>query len=278
MTAPVSMTPARRVVMALGLPVVLALIGLMSYNAVALADQAGYQVHVSVPARAGQTRITIDNADATLRPGPGPGDQISLSGTLRGSLARPSFSWRSAASGLTLHSRCWAWAGFCSLAYDIAAPAGLPLTVSDGSGNLNVGGFGGHVTLSAGSGDLDASRLAGTISLSDGSGDIKASGLDGSVELSNGSGNIVINGLAATDVVGDDGSGNITLTFTKVPRRVDVTDASGDITLVLPHGSAYYHVEASSESGITSVSVNRRLSSPYVIIANNGSGNITISY
>jgi Putative adhesin len=71
---------------------------------------------------------------------------------------------------------------------------------------------------------------------------------------------------------------NITLTFTRVPRRVDVADASGDITLVLPRGPTYYHVEASSESGITSVSVNRRQSSSYVIIASNGSGDITIRY
>ena len=277
MAAPLPMTPVRWVTLALGLPVALALIGWSSFTAIALADQASYRVHVSSPASGGQARVKIDNADATVRPGLG--DRISVSGTLRGSLSRPTFAWRSDVSGLTLDSHCWSWAGTCSLAYNIAAPAGLPLTVSDGSGNLNVSGFGGHITLSAGSGGLDASRLAGTISLSNGSGDITASGLDGgSVELSNGSGNIVINGLAATDVVGDDGSGNITLTFTKIPRRVDVTDASGDITLVLPRGPAYYHVEASSESGNASVSVNRRLSSSYVIIASSGSGNVTVTY
>ena len=276
MTAPLPVTRARRVVLTVGLPVVLALIAFMSYNAVALSDRATYRVHVSVPARGGQTRVTIDNASATVRPGSG--DQISLSGTLQGSLARPSFSWRSAASGLMLHSRCWAWAGFCSLEYDIAVPAGLPLAVSDGSGALNASGFGGHVTLSSGGGDITASRLSGAIELASGGGDITASGLDGSVRLSDGAGNIVVTGLAATDVVGDDGSGNITLTFTKVPRQVSVTDESGDITLVLPRGPTYYHVETSSESGNTSVSVNHRLSSPYVIIASNGSGNITISY
>lgn len=277
MTAPLPMTSVRWVTLALGLPVALALIGLSSLTAVALADQARYRVHVSAPASGGQARVMINNADVTVRPGPG--DRISVSGTLRGSLSPPTFAWRSDASGLTLDSHCWSWAGTCSLAYDIAAPAGLPLMLSDGSGNLNVSGFAGHVTLSAGSGDLDASRLAGTISLTNGSGDITASGLDGgSVELSNGSGDIVINGLAATDVAGDDGSGNITLTFTKIPRRVDVTEASGNITLVLPRGPTYYHVEASSESGSTSVSVNRRPSSPYVITASSGSGNVTISY
>jgi hypothetical protein len=269
------MTRARQVVLAVGLPVVLALIGAGSYSAVALADQASYRVHLSVPAGRGQARVTIDNADATVRPGSG--DQISVSGTLSGSLARPSFSWRPTASGLSLHSRCWAWAGFCSLEYDITAPAGLPLTVSDGSGNLNASGFGGRITLSAGSGTLSASGLTGTISLSNGSGDITASGLDGgSVQLSDGSGDIAISDLAATDVAGDNGSGNITLTFTKVPKRVDVTDESGDILLVLPPGSTAYRVDAHSASGNTSVSVRTSHSSPYVITASDGSGDITI--
>lgn len=277
MTAHLSMTPARWAVLALGLPVVLALIGVMSYNFVALADQAGYRVHVSVSAGRGQTRVTIDNADATIRPVSG--DQISLSGTLRGSLARPSFSSRSTASGLALHSRCWAWAGFCSLDYDITAPAGLPLTVSDGSGSLNVSGFRGHVTLSDGSGDIGASGLAGTISLRSGSGDITASALDGDgLRLSDGSGDVFVSGLAVADVAGYDGSGDLTLTFTKAPRQVNVTDGSGDIRLVLPRGPARYHVEASSQSGSSNVSVKQARSSPYVIIASNGSGNVTVTY
>jgi hypothetical protein len=277
MAAPLSMNPARWVVLALGLPLVLVLIAFMSYNAVALADQAGYRVHVSVPAGRGQARVTMDNADATVRPGSG--DQILVSGTLRGSLALPSFSWRSGPSGLILRSECWAVAGFCSLKYDITAPASLPLTVFEGSGDLNVSGFGGHVTLSDGSGDLGASGLTGTISLSDGSGDISASALNGDgVRLSDGSGDIFVSGLAATDIVGNDGSGDLTLTLTKVPRQVDVTDGSGDITLVLPQGPTSYHVEASSRSGSTSVTVKQALSSPNVIIASSGSGNVTVTY
>ena len=277
MAAPLPMTRARRLVLALGLPVVLALIAAVSYNAVALADQAGYRVHVSALAGRGQSRVTIDNADATVRPGPG--DKISLSGDLRGSLAPPSFSSRSGASGLILHSQCWAWAGFCSLKYDITAPAGLPLTVFDGSGDLNASGFRGHVALSDGSGDVGASDLSGTISLSTGSGDINASALNGDgLQLSDGSGDIVVSGIAATDIAGNDGSGDLTLTFTKVPRHVDVTDGSGDVTLVLPQGPVSYHVKASSQSGSTNVTVRQALSSPYVIIARSGSGDVTVTY
>lgn len=270
----VPMTPARRVVLAVGLPFALALIGWASFTAVALADVASYRVRVSVPASGGQTRIMIDNADAIVRPGAG--GRVSVNGTLRGSLGRPAFGWRSSAAGLTLHSRCWSWAGWCSLGYSVTAPAALPLAVTDGAGDLNASGFSGHVTLSSGGGDITASRLSGAIELSDGSGDITASGLDGSVRLSDGSGNIDVTGLAAADVVGDDGSGNITLTFTRVPRRVTVTSESGDITLVLPPGPSY-RVDAHTSSGNTSVSVKTGPSSPYVIVASDGSGNITIA-
>ncbi len=236
-----------------------------------------YRVHLNVPARGGQTRVMIDNADATVRPGAG--QRIWMSGILRGSLARPAFTWRSTAVGLTLDSGCSIPTGSCALDYDITAPAGLPLAVTDGSGNLNAAGFGGQVTLSDGSGDLSASRLAGSISLSDGSGDITASGLNGErVKVSDGSGDIVVTGLAGTDVAGNNASGDITLTFTKVPKRVDISDGSGDITLVLPRGPTYYQVDANSSSGAASVSVNRRQSSPYVIIASDGSGDINISY
>ncbi len=296
MSASLPLTPGRRAALLLGVPVALAIIGWSAFTAVALADQVSYRVHLSVPVTGRQVRVTIGDADAVIRPGSG--RQIRVSGTLRGSLARPTFGWRLTAAGLARDSRCWAWAGSCSLGYTITVPAGLPVAVSDGSGDLTARGFSGHVTLSDGSGNLGASRLAGTISLSDGSGDITASSLNGGdvqlsngsgnitvsglrgggVRLSNGSGNIDVAGLASTDVVGTGGSGNITLTFTKVPRRVNVTDQSGDITLVLPRGPAYYQVNARSSSGQTSVGVKTRPSTPYVITARDGSGNVSISY
>ncbi len=277
MSASLPLTPGRRAALLLGVPVALAIIGWSAFTAVALADQVSYRVHLSVPVTGRQVRVTIGDADAVIRPGSG--RQIRVSGTLRGSLARPTFGWRLTAAGLALDSRCWAWAGSCSLGYTITAPAGLPVAVFNGSGDLTARGFSGHVTLSDGSGNLGASRLVGTISLSDGSGDITASSLNGGdVRLSNGSGNIDVAGLASTDVVGTGGSGNITLTFTKVPRRVNVTDQSGDITLVLPRGPAYYQVNARSSSGQTSVGVKTRPSTPYVITARDGSGNVSISY
>jgi hypothetical protein len=276
-TATIPMTPTRRTILVLGVPVALALIGWTAFTTVALADQVGYRVHVSVPASGRSVGVSVGNADATVRPGAG--SRYSVSGTLRGSLARPTFAWRSTAAGLTLDSSCPMPAGSCSAGYDIAVPGGLPVTVTGVSGDLNASGFRGGVTLTDSSGDLDASGLAGAISLADGSGDITASGLNGeSVRLGDSSGDIVVTGLAGTDVTGTDGSGDITLTFTTVPQRVDVTDSSGDITLVLPRGPASYQVSASSVSGDVTDAVKESPSSRHVIIASDGSGDVTIAY
>jgi hypothetical protein len=216
------MTPARRVILILGVPIALALLAAFAYNAVAQTFRVGYHVHVSVPPGGQQARVSIDNADATVRPGAG--SRIVVDGTLLGSLRGPAFGWRPASAGLVLHSSCFlGFIGSCTMAYDISVPSGLPVAVTDATGNLTVSGFSGPVTLS-------------------------------------------------------DGSGDITLTFTEVPTRVDVTDGSGDITLILPRGSTAYRVRARSASGDVSDSVKTSSSSPNVIIASDGSGDVSIGY
>jgi Putative adhesin len=216
------MTPARRVTLILGVPVAFAFLLAAAYNAVTQTYQVGYHVHVSAPPGGQRARVSIDNADAIVRPGAD--SRIVVDGTLRGSLRRPAFSWRPAAAGLVLHSSCLlGFTGQCTMAYEVSVPRGLPVTVTDATGNLTVSGFSGQVTLS-------------------------------------------------------DGSGDITLTFTKTPERVDVTDGSGDITLILPRGSTAYQVRARSASGDVSDALKTSPSSPNVIIASDGSGDVSIGY
>ena len=298
MSVPLPMTPARRAVLALGVPIVLAVIvigaaGWASGAVTIFTRQVTNRVALSVPVKGGHVSVTADNADVTF--GTGTGNQIRVRGTLRGSLVRPTFSWRSTAAGLVLHSQCRVPAGVCSLRYAITAPARLPVAVTDSSGGLNASGLRGTVTLSDSSGDLGASGLAGNIRLHDSSGGITASGLTGNIRLDNSSGditasgltgdlrfqddsgNVVVNGLAGIDVVGRNSSGDITLTFTKIPRRVQVTDSSGNITLVLPPGSTAYDVIPSNSSGNTAVAVPRSSSSKHVIIVTDQSGDITVT-
>jgi hypothetical protein len=289
------MTLARCVALVVGVPAALAVIGWAAFTAVALSDQVSYRVHVSAPVTGRRVSVSIGGADATFLPGSG--RRILVNAALRGSLARPSFTWRSTAAGLALNSACPPMlVGTCSLSYVITAPGHLPVAVSDASGDLTAAGLSGRVTLSDGSGNLNAAGLSGTLSLAERSGDLDASGLSGAawlsdysgditvsglrggvVRLASNSGEIVVTGLAGTDVHGRNVSGDITLTFSQVPRQVDVTDDSGNVTLVLPPGATRYHVVARDGSGNSTVSVPQSRSSPYTITATDGSGNINIS-
>ena len=195
------------------------------------------------------------NGDLTVQTGSGP--QIEVQGQLSGSFVRPSFSHRSTADGLSLNPECRV-PGNCSLNLGIFAPAGLPVSVSDSFGELDASGLRGTVALSDNTGDLTASRLTGDLHLSDSFGTLTASGLAGSIRL-------------------DNNSGDISLTFSKVPRQVNVTDSFGSITLVLSAGSATYRVATRNSFGSTTVSVPRSPTAGNVITASNNSGDITIT-
>ena len=123
MTSPMPMTRGRRVALVLGLPVALALIGALAFNALALADEVSYHVHRSFAAGAGPVRVSVDQADAAYRPGPGA--RIGVTGTLRGSLARPTFTWQATAGSLALHTQCRVPTGNCSEAFGITVPLTL---------------------------------------------------------------------------------------------------------------------------------------------------------
>ncbi len=153
LAASMPMRPARRVILILGVPVAFALLLAFAYNAVTQTYQVEYHVHISAPPGDQQARVSIDNADAIVRPGAD--SRIVVDGTLRGSLRRPAFSWRPAAAGLVLHSSCLlGFTGSCTMAYDVSMPRGLRVAVTDATGNLTVSGFSGQVTLSDGSGDV----------------------------------------------------------------------------------------------------------------------------
>src|ERR1022692_3928698 len=199
------MTPARRAILVLGALIVIGAAGWASGAVTIFTRQVTNRVALSVPVKGGHVSVTVGNADVTL--GSGTGDRIRVRGTLRGSLVRPTFSWRSTSAGLVLHSQCRVAGGVCSLRYAITAPARRPVAVTDSSANLNASGMRGTVTLSDSSGDLGASGLAGNIRLEDGSGNINAYGLTGGIRLDNSSGDITVSGLAG-DLRFQDDSGN----------------------------------------------------------------------
>jgi len=286
-------------VLAIGVPIALLAIalGVRSWTNRAVIylenqDEVGYSVALSVPASGGHVRMAIANANVTLSTSNS--SRIAVRGTLRSSFAKPTFSHQVTAAGLTLSAQCRQPIGNCSLNLAITVPTGLPVAVADSFGNLDARGLRGTIALSDDSADLSAASLSGNIRLTDTFGDLTASGLTGTIRLDNNSGNIsatgltgdtrlqdsfgdiVVTGLAAADVVASDQSGDITLRFTKVPSRVEVTDSFGNITLVMPPGHTAYQVDAHTSFGSRIISVPQAQTAPDVITVTDNSGDITI--
>jgi hypothetical protein len=77
-------------------------------------------------------------------------------------------------------------------------------------------------------------------------------------------------------VSADTGGGDIEIAFTQVPRDVRVATGGGNVTIVVPPGTAQYHVSASTGGGNVSDTVPLSTSSPNGITATSGGGDITI--
>jgi hypothetical protein len=258
MTTPLPMTRGRRLALGIGVPLALILIGWTAVNEVAFAGIGSNPVRLDVPVHSGALRLGVGSADVRFTQAAG--EQIRLTGKATYSIVRPTLTWKTSPAGVTLYPDCRFPTGVCGFALTAVLPAGLPLTIGDGDGNMTLQGLSGRVTASDNSGNILGSALSGTADLQAGSGDIR------------------IGGLTSADVTASDNSGNVTLTFAKVPDRVVVSAGSGDVTLVLPPGPTLYHITAIASDGTSATHhVPASSASRHVIHVTDGSGNISIT-
>ena len=276
MTGSLPMTPGRWVALVIGVPLALLVIGWTALTAVAFTGLGSSRVNLAVPVHGRTAAVSVDEGDITA--GPGPAGEVRVHGTLHYSIARPKLHWQRSRSTIALHARCQLPTGICSFDYAVTVPRVARSRVSTGSGNLTASGLAGTITLGADSGDVKATRISGNVTISDHSGGITVTSLAGARALiTNDSGDITGQAVSSQILTAQNQSGNIRVVFTKVPQRVQISDSSGDITLVLPPGPTTYRVSASTSSGSTSINVPQSLTSPHVISATDRSGNITIT-
>lgn len=95
----------------------------------------------------------------------------------------------------------------------ITVPAGIPIEISDGSGDIVARGVG-PVKISDGSGGIDLQGITGSVDVEDGSGEIAIKGVDGDVKITDGSGGISVSNVTGNLNIPADGSGSL------VARRV----------------------------------------------------------
>lgn len=275
MRTPLQMTTGRRIALAVGAPIAIAIIGWLALTEVAWAGQGSYPVSLRIPMHGQTASFAIDSGQ--LQVGPGAPNMLRLTGTARYSLVRSKVTWRFTPSGAFVGSRCQFPTGVCSFDSRVAIPANSRAVIHDGSGDVTVQRLTGAVSISDDSGSIIATALSGGVRISDSSGDISGSSLGGpQVVIDDQSGGINIVRLTSTNVSASNDSGDITLVFSKVPDAVHVIDSSGNVTVVLPRGNTAYNVTASTASGQRTVSVPTNPSSPHVITVSNDSGDVTI--
>ncbi len=244
------MTPARRVALAICVPVVLAAIGWGVFSLIASAGTGHYSFSMPLAVSGGKLTADFPGSNVTVVPGEG----ARLAGTVSYSLARP----RLTVNGGKVSYPCAVPAGECGMTATVTVPpSATSVKVSTGGGALTLTReIIANVTLTTSGSNLTANGLTGTANLDSGSGDISASG------------------ITASDMTANSHGGNVRLTFTKTPRHVQITSGSGAVSIVLPHGSYDFRMNADG-GGISTPASDPAAHD--VITVGSGGGNIKVS-
>ena len=269
------MTPGRWITLMIGVPIALALIGWTAFSFVGSIGQASFPVHAAIPLQNGHLVASTNGNDITLHQDQAAGDTAQLTGTVQYSLFRPKFT----VSGTDVSLDCHVPTGNCGLSATLDVPAGTPVDLTSGGGNIQASGIQRDVTLDTGGGDVTISGDGGNTDLSTGGGNVTAGDLGGILKFTTAGGDITGNGLFAPDVTLQTGGGNVTLVFTKVPARVNITSSGGDVTVLLPRGSTRYFITDDPAGGDYSASVPKTTSPTAAnqISVSSGGGNIQIA-
>jgi hypothetical protein len=249
------MTAARRLWLAIGIPVCLVLVGWISLNVIALIGPG--QFPVSHDIRASARRVTVNVSEGNVHVQGITGGRAGLTGTAHYTLRRPRFTTTMTTAGQDFGYDCTFPVGNCGLDATLSVPRAMPTSVRT-SGDATVRGTTGAVTLTTNSGNVSAQRVSGRLTLTTGGGDITASA------------------ITAPRVTARTSGGNVTVVFTGVPANVTVTTDGGDITIVVPPGRTHYHLTEHTDGGTTSGQIPTDSSSPNVITATARGGNISV--
>ena len=273
--APLPMTPGRWLALMIGAPIALALIGWTGFSIVSGIGQASFPVTATIPLENGKLAASTGGADVTLHQDQARGSTARLTGTVQYSLVRPRFT----VIGTAVNLDCHPPTGNCGLNAALDVPADTPVDLATGGGNVQASGIQRDVTMDTAGGDVTISGTGGNTDLSTGGGNVTAGDLGGTVKFTTAGGDVTGNDLFSPDVALETGGGNVTLVFTRAPANVDITSSGGDVTVMLPHGSTYYHVKVTADGGdyTPSPTVPTSSRSGNAITVDSGGGNVSIT-
>jgi hypothetical protein len=312
-SSPLRMTPGRWTVLALAVPVALALIGWAGFNLVSSFAKGSYPFSFAVPVHDGQMNVNLNAGNVTMRQVPG--GQARVAGTVQYGLFRPDMTESVTAGGSAVGVNCDGVASNCNVDADLDVPARTAVTLTSNGGDIGVSGFSSNLTLSAAGGNLTASNLAGQLLLDTGGGDLTGSGLSGTIQISTEGGNVNVGNLVGPmrlDTGGGDltgsgftgslqvsteggnidanavtshqvsvqsGGGDVTVEFTQPPQSLQITAVGGNVTVILPAGDTKYSISTPDTEGgnVSYPSALASSTSHKAITIDSGGGDITVS-
>jgi|SRR5215471_7248522 len=214
------MTTGRALVLCVGIPAMLALIGASALSEVAMAGQGTFPVRIDIPARTRAVHISVGSGD--LRVGPASGNSLRVTGTAHYSLIRSTVTSRVTKTTVSVNARCHFFTGVCNFGLDAALPAGAAADFSSGSGNITVTGLTStHVTAVGSSGNITLTFAAvpDLLRVSDQFGDITL---------------VLPPGRTAYRVNAQAAFGNTSIrvpTSSSSPHVIKVTDSTGNVVI-----------------------------------------------
>jgi hypothetical protein len=317
-SGPLRMTPGHWVALAVAVPVALALIGWTGFSLVASVAHGSYPFSYTFPVHDGQVALNVSAGDITLRKAPA-GSTARLTGTVQYGLVRPGLTEFTTPTGANVSLSCGGAniSGNCGVNANLDVPAQTGVTLWSNGGDITASGFSNGMTLWAGGGNVSISNLAGdlrldtgggdltgtalsgnlqvnteggnidagnwtgsgTMRLDTGGGDLSVNGLTGSFQLATEGGNVDASGVTSATSTTQSGGGDVTLTFTQVPRSLTITAEGGNVTVILPPGDTKYDISTPDTAG-GNVSIPSSLidsNSPHAITIDSGGGDITVS-
>jgi hypothetical protein len=267
------MTPGRRIILLLGVPVSLALLVWTCYAIISKSAQGSYTVSYSPVRISGGLAMNVNGGDLTLQGGVTPSAaQFTGTGTVWYGLTysgqRPALATAQTASGTRINFGCLDYN--CALSSTVDVPPQVPVTVTSNGGNITATGIS-DATLQTGGGNLTVDGLTGNVSLNT---DANPNGP--------GSGGNISGTAAAQNITADTGGGSIDLQLSTPPANLNVTTEGGNVTLQLPGGYSYHVDNISAPSAEVTgpnpytITVNTSSSSQYHITVNAAGGAVTI--
>jgi hypothetical protein len=272
---PLPMTRGRRLALAIGVPVCVALAGWTGLSLVGLVGEGHFHVSDAIPVSARRVSVNFNAGNVALRQAAV--GQGSLTGEATYALIRPHFTARVNAGGVDFSYPCDLPVGNCYLNATVTVPAGTAASIATGGGDATATGITGDTTLSTDGGNVTAAGTTGAVTMTTGGGDVTADRASGDLALNTDGGNIDATAVTAPVVMASTGGGDVTVVFTKVPRDVQISTDGGNITIMVPGGPAAYDLTTRAAGGSVGYTIPTNSASPNVITATSGGGDISVT-